>query len=109
MIQAYYAHVGGANLGGSTFISKKMKMKMKMKEHMRKKKKMKNQDEHEADEEEDEDEEAYEDEEEQEEEEQEEKTKWIRPAPRASGLRPQSDNVVFPPHMRSVKRTSLLI
>ncbi len=32
------------------------------------------------------------------------KTKWIRPAPRASGLRPQLDSVVFPPHMRSVKK-----
>jgi hypothetical protein len=28
---------------------------------------------------------------------------WIRPAPRASGLRPQLDSVVFPPHMRSIK------
>jgi hypothetical protein len=32
------------------------------------------------------------------------KTNWIRPAPRASGLRPQLDSVVFPPHMRSVKK-----
>jgi hypothetical protein len=32
------------------------------------------------------------------------KTKWIRPAPIASGLRLQVDSVVFPPHMRSVKK-----
>ncbi len=31
-------------------------------------------------------------------------TNWIRPAPRASGLRPQLDSVVFPPHTRSVKK-----
>jgi phosphoglycerate dehydrogenase-like enzyme len=29
--------------------------------------------------------------------------KWIRPAPRASGLR-QNDSVVFLPHMRGVKK-----
>jgi hypothetical protein len=29
---------------------------------------------------------------------------WIRPAPRASGLRPQLDSVVFPPQMRSVEK-----
>jgi hypothetical protein len=103
MIQAYYARDGGSNPSGSTFISKKMKMKMKkqmrMKMNMKKMKmrkqtrekmkmnmkkikirkqtrekmKMKKQ------------------------------TKWIRPAPRASGLRPQLDSVVFPLHMRSVK------
>ena len=32
---------------------------------------------------------------------------WIRPAPRASGLRPQLDSVVFPPHMRSVKKKKI--
>jgi regulator of protease activity HflC (stomatin/prohibitin superfamily) len=32
------------------------------------------------------------------------KTNWIRPAPKDSGLRPQLDSVVFPPHMRSVKK-----
>jgi hypothetical protein len=31
------------------------------------------------------------------------KTNRILPAPRASGLRPQLDSMVFPPHMRSVK------
>jgi hypothetical protein len=28
---------------------------------------------------------------------------WIRPAPRASGLRPLLGSVGFPPHIRSIK------
>jgi primosomal protein N' len=122
---------GGANPSESTFISKKMKMKMKkqmrkktktkkqmrmkmkkqmrmkmylkkmkMRKHMRKKMKMKKQLRKKTKMKK---QIKIKKEKKKRKKKKKVKTKWIRPAPRAVGLRPQSDSVVFPPHMRTVK------